>query len=273
MLRTRVITALIMLLILIPVVWESSGALFAYGAAIAIGFAAWEWAKLNQVQSRNAIAFGLGMGSLCAVFAAFAWMPGKALWLCGAVGWLVAEVVIIYRGIGRWQQWSQATRLIAGIVMLGLAWFAVVYARTQGVVYLLSLLSLVWVADIAAYFCGRFLGGKFIARKLAPAISPGKTWEGAIGGALFVCAWAWVCVRFLEHTYFHDVAQVFGSWWPMPVLLLAAVSVAGDLIESLVKRSAGVKDSSHLLPGHGGVLDRIDALLPVLPVAVGLIAM
>ena len=134
------------------------------------------------------------------------------------------------------------------------------------VIALLSSMALVWVADIAAYFVGRALG----KRKLAPQISPGKSWEGAIGGAIFV-----VAIGLLSAT----LPQFSGSLPTLLVnrfsaigaaallLILTALSVVGDLHESLLKRQAGVKDSGTSLPGHGGVLDRIDALIPVMPAA------
>jgi phosphatidate cytidylyltransferase len=143
----------------------------------------------------------------------------------------------------------------------------------MGINFLFSVLVLVWVADIFAYFAGRSLGGRFFKRKLAPSISPGKTWEGAIGGMLGVvtCAFLW---RSLDHSssmngssLYTRLGDVHVSFMVLAVLFLAAMSVVGDLVESLFKRSAGVKDSSGLLPGHGGVLDRVDALLPILPLA------
>jgi phosphatidate cytidylyltransferase len=139
----------------------------------------------------------------------------------------------------------------------------------------LSVLLLVWMADIAAYFGGKTFG----RRKLAPSISPGKTWEGAISGfiGVFVLAasWLWADAQGLA-----NASSLYGRLWTFGPLLaavalafLVAMSVVGDLVESLVKRSAGVKDSSGLLPGHGGVLDRVDALLPVLPLAMMLITL
>ena len=132
---------------------------------------------------------------------------------------------------------------------------------------------LVWVADIAAYFGGRALG----RRKLAPSISPGKSWEGAFSGmaGVIVLAFVW---RWIDASQPVDAPSLYSrmaqSWGVAGMLagslLLGAMSVVGDLFESLVKRAAGTKDSSNLLPGHGGVLDRVDALLPVFPIAIAL---
>jgi phosphatidate cytidylyltransferase len=155
---------------------------------------------------------------------------------------------------------------LAGIVVFVACWHALVAARMQGVPFVLSLLLLVWLADIGAYFSGKAFG----KHKLAPAISPGKTWEGAIGGWLVVMivAAAAVFLHAFEPTLYSALLAHWGAVRTLLALtLLVAFSVVGDLFESMMKRQAGVKDSSGLLPGHGGVLDRIDALLPVLPLA------
>ena len=156
--------------------------------------------------------------------------------------------------------------LAAGLVVFAACWHALVAARAQGVPFVLSLLLVVWLADIGAYFAGKAFG----KRKLAITISPGKSWEGAIGGwlAVMVVAGVAMAVHAFEPTLFSAFAVRYGmpgAW--AALTLLVAYSVIGDLFESLLKRQAGVKDSSGLLPGHGGVLDRVDALLPVLPLA------
>ena len=162
-----------------------------------------------------------------------------------------------------------------GLALIACAWLALVQARQIGLEFLLSVLTLVWMADIAAYFGGKTMG----RRKLAPAVSPGKTWEGAISGAIGVMllAGGWVMVDVQgagSHGSLYARLWSFGP--PLAVIALAfltAMSVVGDLVESLVKRSAGAKDSSQLLPGHGGVLDRVDALLPVLPLSMMLVTL
>jgi phosphatidate cytidylyltransferase len=162
-------------------------------------------------------------------------------------------------------------RLCGGVSALWVAWLAVVQARVNGINFLFSVLVLVWIADVFAYFTGRALGGRFFVRKLAPSISPGKTWEGVCGGmvGVVVCAFVW---RAFDQTMAADQSSIYTRlglngtvFLVISVLFLAAMSVVGDLLESLFKRNAGVKDSSGLLPGHGGVLDRVDALLPILP--------
>jgi phosphatidate cytidylyltransferase len=157
-------------------------------------------------------------------------------------------------------------RWVVGVVLLWAAWLALGHAKVAGVNFLLSVFCLVWVADIAAYFGGR----RFGRRKLAPAISPGKSWEGVWSGMLGVLLLAalWLAVDRDASSLYGQLAERIG-WLPLVGVLvfLSAMSVVGDLIESLVKRAGGMKDSSGLLPGHGGVLDRIDALLPVFPLA------
>jgi phosphatidate cytidylyltransferase len=160
-----------------------------------------------------------------------------------------------------------------GLIGLWLAWLALASARTQGINFILSIFSLVWVSDIAAYFGGRAFG----KRKLALAISPGKSWEGVWSGMLGVLLLAllwmqadriWVLGSPSLFTKLHAQHGVVGL--VLVCIFLTAMGVVGDLVESLVKRHAGAKDSSGLLPGHGGVLDRVDALLPVFPLALAL---
>jgi len=187
--------------------------------------------------------------------------------------WVVLGAWLLYSGVSAWARVPQTLRLVGGIVALWVAWIAVVQARIMGINFLFSVLVLVWIADIFAYFAGRALGGRFIERKLAPSISPGKTWEGALGGmaGVVACAFVW---RALDTSLAADVASLYTrlsdvhwGFMVLAALFLSVMSVVGDLVESLFKRSAGIKDSSGLLPGHGGVLDRVDALLPILPLA------
>ena len=134
---------------------------------------------------------------------------------------------------------------------------------------MLSIFVLVWIADIAAYFAGRAFG----RRKLAPSLSPSKSWEGVWGGtcAVWVIAnlWVWADQQALfDSPSIYSLLYAHGwIYFLVSITFLTAMSVVGDLVESMVKRTAGVKDSSQLLPGHGGVLDRVDALLPTLPLA------
>jgi len=205
--------------------------------------------------------------------------------------WIIGGAWLLWRGVTRWPALPQWLRWSIGMAMLSVAWVALAVARTWGVGFLLSVLALVWAADIGAYAFGRTLGGKLTGgRKLAPSISPGKTWEGALGGFFCVllvgAVWTldferlWRSVRegWLDLSGVNSSSLYTSLWWQggpvwfvCVLALLTAMSIVGDLFESLVKRAAGAKDSSQLLPGHGGVLDRIDALLPTLPLVVTIV--
>lgn len=275
MLKQRVITALILLAILLPAIFYSDPLPFTMIVLAMLVAASWEWARLNHL-SRNA---SVATAALTAVVAVLAWQAGGlqashfSLWLLAGSAWVLASAALIKGGVESWARVPLTIRWIAGLMALWVAGLAMVQARAIGVNFLFSVLTLVWVADVFAYFFGRALGLKFTKSKLAPAISPGKSWEGAWGGALgvVVLAFAWV---WLDAATQAEVASFYTRIWErsgwvllVAALLMAAMSVVGDLVESLIKRSAGVKDSSQLLPGHGGVLDRIDALLPTLPLA------
>jgi len=192
------------------------------------------------------------------------------LWLWAAIGWAVA---CLYLAVARVDGPPFSLLLtVFGLLALPAAGAALLAAYDRGVLYLISLLGIVWAADITAYFVGRAVGGA----KLAPRISPGKTWSGALGGVagvvVLVVALAWAGNLWGWRTVASDLQLVWGwSGALMWALVLAALSIAGDLFESLLKRRAGRKDSSQLLPGHGGVLDRIDAVLPVAPLAMLLV--
>ncbi|MEY3473671.1 MAG: hypothetical protein RL087_129 [Pseudomonadota bacterium] len=275
MLKQRVITALALLAVLLPALFYPDPAPFAAVALLLVAAAAWEWARLNQLPGAAALA----TAALCVALCAGAWAAGwlgqrlTPLWALAAVLWVAAVTLLLRRGPQGWSTLPLAWRWAGGVLALWLTWLAVAQARVLGINVLLSVLTLVWAADIAAYFAGRAFGLRFTRTRLAPSISPGKSWEGAWGGWLGVLAlgalWAIFEPRWQPShlSLYGQLAQ--SGWWLMLVALtlLTAMSVAGDLVESLVKRSAGVKDSSGLLPGHGGVLDRIDALLPTLPMA------
>lgn len=233
-------------------------------AVVLIGVAATEWARLCRLPSIAAAAYALGM--VCTL-AALLWgaIAGStdrhwqdAVFAAATLFWLLAVPLWMATGVR-----ASARRLIAfaGFVVLLPAALALVILPPMR---LLGVLTLVWIADAAAYFVGRACG----RRKLAPDISPGKTWEGAIGGLLAVLVYAIICGFTVPALNAHLAS---GGAWLLYVgagVLLCGVSVIGDLFESAVKRQASVKDSGTLLPGHGGVLDRIDSALAVLPVAV-----
>lgn len=275
MLQQRLITALVLLAILLPTLFQPDPRWFAALSLLFIGAAAWEWGRLNSLSAFKAVLCGVGLvillSALWSVFG-LAWQI-PVFWRSLAVVWVLISTRLLWLGVPGWPAIAFAWRLWGGLFLIGSAWLALVQALAQGIEMLLSVMALVWMADSAAYFGGRAFG----KRKLAPSISPGKSWAGVYSGALGVLLlavlWIWVGVQ-----QAHPESSLYGRLWllgPVPavagLLLLTAMSVCGDLVESLVKRSAGIKDSSQLLPGHGGVLDRIDALLPVLPLAMMLL--
>ena len=276
MLRQRILTALVLLAIVLPALFYPDPRAFNGVVLLAIAAAAWEWGRLSGWSQLLALALGAACAALCVLAWGLLGAAGAPLWLWafGAGAWVLGGGLLLRAGVAGWPRIPQALRLLGGLLALWLAWLAVAQARGQGGNFLLSILALVWVADIGAYFAGRALGLRFTRGKLAPTISPGKSWEGVWGGMLatVVLAVVWVVLDAAQPTwspsFYSHVQRSVG--WPglvVVVLCLAAMSVVGDLVESLIKRSVGVKDSSHLLPGHGGVLDRIDALLPTLPLA------
>jgi phosphatidate cytidylyltransferase len=275
MLMTRVITAVILLVVLLAVlIWGG-----AIGWNLFVGlvlFAAfWEWARLAKVDN------GPALGYAAVSTAIFAALLGVAqgykieypIMAFSGVFW-VAFAPLCLRQVNIGVLAEKPLFLSLGLILMWGAGFALVVSKTQGVIFMLSAMAICWAADIFAYVFGRLFG----RRKLAIRISPGKSWEGAIGGALTVVALSWLVVYLsdaipeLKNTWqvvaleqWHPV--MFSVW----LIVLSAYSVVGDLFESLLKRRVEVKDSSQLLPGHGGVLDRIDAQLPVLPLAMLLV--
>ncbi|MCE1251426.1 MAG: phosphatidate cytidylyltransferase [Comamonadaceae bacterium] len=271
MLQQRIITALVLLAIVLPALFYPGPLPFMLVVLVMMAAGAWEWGRLSGFGQGGA----LGMGALCLLLCGLSWWAGLAqrplpwLWALGGGLWVLGGGALLRTGVSGWPHIPRLLRTLGGLLALWLAWLAVVQAHARGVNFLLSVLTLVWVADIGAYFSGRAFG----RRKLAPAISPGKSWEGVWGGMvgvlLLALLWAWA-----DQTWQAPVPSFYTGlrqqgWWLLllAVVFMAAMSVVGDLVESLIKRSAGVKDSSGLLPGHGGVLDRIDALLPTLPLA------
>ena len=279
MLRQRVITAVVLLALLLPALFAHSPLPFALFTGVLISAAGWEWARLNGVHSaRLAIGSGALLAALCG--ASLVRLPemGHAggLWNAGLLAWVVGGALVLRAGPTGWSKWPPLLRWALGLGLLWLAWLGLAQARTIGINFLLSVLCVVWVADICAYFCGRAFG----RHKLAPTISPGKSWEGVYGGVagVLLLALGWIALEAQFNlgsaSVFKLLQQALGwSGLLLAALLLAALSVVGDLFESLVKCAAGAKDSSALLPGHGGVLDRVDALLPVLPAALALISL
>ncbi|MDR5897752.1 phosphatidate cytidylyltransferase [Halomonas vilamensis] len=256
MLKQRIITAAWLAPLVLAGLFSLQGGAFAFFTAAIVLLGAWEWSNLAGVQRATHRAI-LVVG--VALLMVLLWQSGGVLspwplWVA-AVGWLV-NLYWVTRYPAALSQWgSTPRRLLMGLWVLLPCWIGFNVLRDSGSVWLLFVLLLVWVADIGAYFAGRAWG----KRKLAPQVSPGKSWEGVVGG--------------LTATLL--LALVFSAWqglsWSGGLVLLVVtffvtlVSVLGDLLESMLKRYRKIKDSSQLLPGHGGVLDRIDSLTAAVP--------
>jgi phosphatidate cytidylyltransferase len=275
MLKQRIITAVILLGILLPALFAERPEWFMVASLALMALASWEWGRLNGFSNGWCIWMAFDVVGLCAL----AWKLGlpyaiegklsSSLWIITGAAWVLLGAWLIRRGVAGWSTIGPSWRATVGLLLLALTWLAVAQARVIGINFLLSILVLVWVADVGAYFAGKAFG----KRKLAPSISPGKSWEGVWGGmaAVLVLVVAWALMddpRYGAPSLHSELRLGAGLWLTVIAsLFLVAMSVVGDLTESLVKRSAGMKDSSQLLPGHGGVLDRVDALLPTIPLA------
>jgi phosphatidate cytidylyltransferase len=280
MLIPRILTAIVLLGILLPALFMAP--IWTWGSITLILFtgAVAEWSRL------------VGASALWALLTFFAglawvivteWLPTLSLLPWAVVPALVATLFWLI--ISPWRLtggFSQDRLALVGVVLAFSAWQSAFELRRLGIGQLLSIACIVWVADVAAYFGGRAFG----RHKLAPTISPGKTWEGALFAAVTVLGIGCATVVYSERLITEgqgaslsmvqawvvqslpaQVAQKLGLPGLLGILIgLTALSITGDLYESLLKREAGVKDSGRSLPGHGGFLDRMDALMPVLPV-------
>lgn len=258
MLKTRIITALILAALLIPAIFLSDRQTWSLLTAGVTVIAGWEFARLAGFAPRDQWRFGglvgvVLVGILFGVPADEADCLGRGLMVLSAVFWL-GVVPLWLRA--RWQGVAHWRMALVGLVVLLPTWAALVALRERAPGWLFAALLFVALADIAAYFFGRAFG----RRKLAPQISPGKTWEGAWGAMFTVTLLAMAVQVVLAGA---DTARLLLLAVCVPLLTL--VSISGDLFESMLKRQVGLKDSSQLLPGHGGVMDRIDSHTAALP--------
>lgn len=267
MLGQRVVTAVVLFALLVGALAWSTVA-FALLATAVVAAALGEWMQLVGWPRGQAVAGSVVFGAVLFVVALV--MPE---WIEQALLPLSVLATIVWAALAMLLLQSDAMSIriargaatVIAVLLTAAAWVALVHFLLEGVVPLLSVLFIVWLADTAAYFAGRAFG----KRKLAPHISPGKTWAGVAGAVVAVIGVALIA---------HQVApgagllssRLLSTLGFVGAVLLGAIvllSIVGDLFESLLKRQAGVKDSSHLLPGHGGFYDRVDALLPALPLA------
>lgn len=260
MLKQRVLTALV----LVPLAVWGILALptFYLGLVLAlfVVVGAWEWAvmsPLDTMASRLAYVALVGL-SLLVVYAGGTVLSSAVLTAAG-LWWVIAIAMVLSYRSGGFQRRARGPKLLAGIMVLVPAWLALTLLHAepqQGPRLVLFLMVLIWSADIGAFFAGRQFG----RHKLAPQVSPGKSWEGVAGGAVLAGVLA------------YGAGVWFGLgggmlvWFVLLSLITVFFSVVGDLTESLIKRDIGVKDSGRILPGHGGVLDRIDSLTAAAPI-------
>ena len=262
MLRQRVITAMVLLLLLAVVLGSGSALAFMLTLALFFGAACWEALRLFGVRRAISLAVlatlvlilladratdeWIPLASLCVLLWALRFAPALKFGLPAAEGPRGALFTAVY------------------LIALFGCFVAIAGLWQRSIMFMVSAMAIVWVADIGAYFAGRAFG----RRKLAPTISPGKSWEGVAGGVLAVLLLSAVAATSLPQSFQAQLQARYGwGLWALLLCVMVAASVVGDLFESMMKRRAGMKDSSALLPGHGGVLDRIDALIPTMPFA------
>jgi phosphatidate cytidylyltransferase len=258
-LLSRIGTAMLLLAVFVPAaLWAPA---WLWGALMAgvVGMAAYEWARLGHFPLLSARVYAVLL-ALCALVLPYAlaadWPLFQTVLILLAIAfWLLVAPLWL---LGRWQAPRAFVRAAIGVVLLLPTWAALLYLHARGPAVLLGVMAVVWIADTAAYFSGRLFG----RHKLAPAISPGKTWEGVAGAFVALTLYAVALSRWGDMPLQPLLFMVFG---------LLYLSVLGDLFESWIKRVSGMKDSGGTLPGHGGVLDRIDALTSTLPIATGML--
>jgi len=254
MLKTRIVTALLLVAAFLAILFvlPVPGAQAAF--AIIAALAAWEWGGLMQDSRRGRLLFASGVLASCLVLALLPATLWPSLWLAAALFWLGIAPLWLKR---RWT--LDCLGRATGWIVLVPTWAALADLHRRSPWLLLAVMALVWVADIAAYFAGRAWG----RHKLAPLISPGKTWEGVAGALVGVLAYGLALQVWLPQLL--PIGPLAPLSLGIALVGLTALSIVGDLFESLLKRQAGRKDSSQLLPGHGGILDRIDSQTSTLP--------
>ncbi|AZD06618.1 MULTISPECIES: phosphatidate cytidylyltransferase [Pseudomonas] len=258
MLKQRIITALILLPIALCGFFLLEGSAFALFIGLVVTLGAWEWARLAGFEAQSTrIAYAVVVAALLFLMQL---LPGIAPWVLGAavLWWGLATFLVLTYPRTREHWAGAAAKLVIGLLILLPAWQGLVFIKQQplGNWLIMAVMVLVWGADIGAYFSGKAFG----KRKLAPQVSPGKSWEGVYGGLLLSLVITAVVGLVADWSVGQIILGLLGA------AIVVFISVVGDLTESMFKRQAGIKDSSNLLPGHGGVLDRIDSLTAAIPV-------
>ncbi|HEX8010347.1 MAG TPA: phosphatidate cytidylyltransferase [Casimicrobiaceae bacterium] len=272
MLKTRILTAAVLLPLTLAALFGLPPRGWGAVTLGVVAIAAHEWGHLAGYPKPARLAFvastvALGIDLLFAPASRFApdagWPAAVTLYAGGAATlfWLTLAPAWLAAG---WRVESKLLLALTGWLVLLAAWIAAVQLQARSPALLLATMGIVWIADTAAYFSGRAFG----RHKLAPTVSPGKTWEGVYGAlaatAVYALTLLWLAPEVVNAGALAPPALAGGVGL---VVALAALSVVGDLFKSLLKRQRGLKDSGWILPGHGGVIDRIDALLAVMPPA------
>jgi len=272
MLKTRVLTAVVLIPLVLAALFGLDTLSWGVLTLIVVGIGASEWSRLAAFSTPGSVLFvgatmatGLGLLFLpgSGFMAGVGWPESVVLSVCGTATlfWLLIIPPWLYLG---WRVTSGVALCAIGWLVLIATWVAIVQIQARSPGMLLALMAIVWIADTAAYFSGR----RFGRHKLAPSISPGKTWEGVYGALAAVAIYALLLLPFAAAAgYTRPLDAVAAAIWVALALVLTALSITGDLFESQLKRQRGVKDSGAILPGHGGVLDRIDALTAAMPPA------
>ena len=260
MLKTRIITALILIAGFIPALFLLSNTYWALAMLVLSLMALYEWAsmiKLSSIQ-RNIYLVMAAIAGLIVVpliekvgFHVF-FFKSLLVFFAIALFWMLIVPFWLKTRCVTSNKWVMSA---LGLVLIVPLWLALICAKSADPWLLLALLATIWIADSAAYFTGKNFG----KHKLAPNISPGKTWEGVLGALLGATLFAAILLFGFD---FYNAA-IFPLLWSVTIL-----GVIGDLFESMMKRQANIKDSGDLLPGHGGILDRIDGIIPSLPIAI-----
>lgn len=266
MLKQRVITAIVLAALFIGTLYSGSYYLFAALCAVFVLAASWEWSRLSGVENIGLrVLFVLVVAGLAYLATWYTGLPDavdisnlRQLLAVGCVFWAVSVLWLATYPNSQVLWGSTAVRLLIGVLILIVFWLAVLYLRSmpQGTFWVVFVLSLVAMADIGAYFVGKAIG----KHKLAPSVSPGKSWEG-FGGGISSAVLLAVILYFIADLDLFSLPQLL-----LISVLTALASVQGDLFESMIKRRSGFKDSGNLLPGHGGVMDRLDGLCAAVPI-------
>lgn len=267
MLKQRLVTALLLAPLAATGILYLPNPIFALAWAAVLNLAAWEWSALGKMVKGQRIAW-LGGFNFCLLVLWF-YHDVKVLventLFAASLFWIVVAILMLFGIISVLKKLPngvyQVTSVVAGLFILVPAWLALVSIHDGSSIMTLLVFCLVWVADIGAYFCGKRWG----SHKLAPAISPGKSWEGVVGGLLAVLVFAFMWISLAGY-------QGKELIFTVSICVVAVIaSVYGDLLESVFKRVSGIKDSGQLLPGHGGIMDRLDSITAAAPVFASLI--